>query len=49
MFFDDIFRILISKVLVSIKKPFSAAFGIENCLSCRKGLWIDQDESLFNI
>lgn len=49
VFPDDIFSILITKSLIPIKKPFSAAFGVQDSFSSGKGFGVNQDESLFDI
>ncbi len=49
VFPDDIFSILIAKSLIPIKKPFSAAFGVQDGFSSGKGFGVDQDESFFDI
>ncbi len=49
MFPDDVFSILIPYGFVTIEKPFSNAFSIQDCLSCGKSFRVYQNQSFFDL
>lgn len=46
---NDVFSLLVAKLLVSIQKPLLATFGVEDSLCSGKCFRIDEDESFFYI